>query len=86
MITWEQAREAMDRTLEVGPPLDLVPDIQELSAAKVEKLLVRRSGWARAHITELGGYCDGGRYRFPVHGIRRWQEEKAAEYAQRRDS
>lgn len=61
-------------------------DVRELSAAEVESLLGRRHGWARRHIVELGGYRDTASYRFPVHGIRRWQERQAAEYAERKAS
>lgn len=61
---------------------DELADTRELSAAQVDEWLGRRHGWAKRHIFELGGYFDG-RFRFPVHGIKAWQEKQAAEYARK---
>lgn len=58
---------------------DEIPPVYELSAAQVDEWLGRRHGWAKRHIFELGGYFDN-RFRFPVHGIRAFQEKQAAEY------
>lgn len=59
-------------------------EVRELSAAQVEEWLGRRHGWARRHIVELGGYRDGLGYRFPVHGIKAYQQRQAEAYAQER--
>lgn len=62
---------------------DELADVRELSAVQVEEWLGRRHGWAKRHIFELGGYFEG-QYRFPIHGIRAWQQRQAAEYAEQR--
>lgn len=61
-----------------------LPLVEELSAAQLEQLLGRRHGWARRHVLELGGYRDGGAFRFPVHGVIAWQRAQAEAYAQER--
>lgn len=59
-------------------------EVRELSAAEVEQLLGRQHGWARRHIVELGGYRDARAYRFPLHGVRAYQERRAQEFAAQR--
>lgn len=61
--------------------IDELELVRELSAMQVEALLGRQHGWAARHITELGGYRDSRAYRFPLAGIRAYQERRAQEFA-----
>lgn len=63
--------------------VELVPEVQEYGSSEVEDLLGRGNGWAKRHRLELGAYQEtpGGRWHFPLHGIKRFQERKAAEQA-----
>lgn len=64
------------------PEYRVLEDVQVLTPAEVDALLRRGHGWARKHVIELGGYeTSEGRFHFPMHGIRAYQERQAAEYA-----
>ncbi len=63
---------------------DELNQIRELSSTQVEEWLGRRHGWARRHIVELGGYRDGVTYRFPIHGVKAYQEARATAFAEER--
>lgn len=59
---------------------DELIEIRELSASQVDEWLNRRHGWAKRHVFELGGYPSGRELKFPVHGIRAWQQRQAEAY------
>lgn len=64
------------------PEYRVLEDVQVLTGSEVDALLRKGRGWARSNVVELGGYVtETGRFAFPLHGIRAYQERQAAEYA-----
>jgi hypothetical protein len=59
----------------------VLPEVHEFTAAEVERELRRGHGWAARHYVELFGYFEDGRWRFPLSGVRRYQEQQAQRFA-----
>lgn len=77
-------KDALDEAVAEAPQLlEIVPEVREYRSTEVEDLLGRGNGWANRHALELGGYREtpAGRWHFPLHGIKRWQERQASEQA-----